>query len=481
MTTVASMSDRVDDFGQLFGEFVRHALEAKSREEPPFRIRVREHLGVEPSQLPVLAEEVAAWDHANLQLALEALLAHEGRTSEVVGIGGGQKRYMPMSLSDLVNEVGYEPGSVEYENLDVGPAQTHPCMQFGLVLLRDARGPAALLVRKADEHQPRSGLTVEAMTADEAHASELLAELRRLMRERNVFRGQMISLESTMWGQVRVAFHERPAIERDDVVLPADVLADVERQTLTIGRHAAALRAGGRHLKRGLLLHGPPGTGKTHTVKWIAGALSESTVILLSGGSLGVVGPISRLARELAPSLVVLEDVDLVAEERTAMHGGGPILFELLNELDGMADDADVAVILTTNRPDLLEPALAARPGRVDLAVEIPLPDEASRRRLFELYARGLKVEIRDVDAVVARTAGVTSSFFRELARHAALEAAERDSEVVHDEHVAAALDRLLDRAGAMTRILLGAERPDAARAENGPRGWMRAPMDVYE
>src|SRR5205823_5278024 len=172
--------------------------------------------------------------------------------------------------------------------------------------------------------------------------------------------------------------------------------------------------------------------------------LDHATVIVLTGGALGAVGPVSRLARELSPSLVVLEDVDLVAEERTMMHGGGAILFELLNELDGMADDADVAVVLTTNRADLLEPALAARPGRVDLAVEIPLPEAESRRRLFELYARGLPVEALDVDAVARRTEGVTASFFRELLRQAALDAAERGSERVGDEDLRSALDRLL-------------------------------------
>ncbi len=70
-----------------------------------------------------------------------------------------------------------------------------------------------------------------------------------------------------------------------------------------------------------------------------------------------------------------------------------PYLFELLNEMDGLRDDVDVLFVLTTNRPDILEPALAARPGRVDLAVQLPLPDADARRRLFGLYARGLRLE----------------------------------------------------------------------------------------
>src|SRR5207302_982107 len=77
--------------------------------------------------------------------------------------------------------------------------------------------------------------------------------------------------------------------------------------------------------------------------------------------------PAVQLARMLAPSMVVLEDVDLIAEERGMPFGHtGPLLFELLNEMDGLRDDSDVIFVLTTNRPDILEPALAARPGRVE-------------------------------------------------------------------------------------------------------------------
>jgi hypothetical protein len=468
------VDERVDEFGELFAAFVRRSLEAESKQEPAFRALIRDHLGTDPREIPVVALDVPDWDHANLQFGLEALIGTPGREAELVGIGGGQKRYSAPSLSDLVNEPHFEPGPVEYESVEVGPGRTHPCILFGLLLVRGAEGPAVLFARRGEQQGgPNPGLKVEVFAEDADHASALLDELRELMREHNVFRGQMISLQSTMWGQVKVAFHERPTTRRDEVVLPEEVLSAIERQTIGIARRADALRAAGRHLKRGVLLHGPPGTGKTHTVTWLAAELDQATVIVLAGGALGAAGPVSRMARELAPSLVVLEDVDLVAEERTMMHGGGPVLFELLNELDGMADDADVAVLLTTNRPDLLEPALAARPGRVDLAVEIPLPDLESRRRLFDLYARDLPLDAVDLETVATRTEGVTASFFRELLRQAALESAERGSEVVNDDDLRRALDRLLEHAGTMTRILLGAERPDPERLQDDPRAWM--------
>ncbi|HEU0336345.1 MAG TPA: ATP-binding protein [Gaiellaceae bacterium] len=477
------MEARRSEFADLFADFVREALQHQSSVEPEFRVLLREHLGADPRELAVVAEQVADWDHGNLQLGLEAVLA-EQESVRLVGIGGGQKRFMSLSLSDLVNERHFKPGSVEYENVEVGPGVSHPCVLYGLALVSDPSGAAVLLVRRGEQHGPDAGgMQVEAMSPVDGRAAALLARLRAAMRERNVFRGQMFSLQTTLWGQVRAVFHERPGLRRDEVVLPEALLRDVERHTIAIGRRAEELRAAGRHLKRGLLLHGPPGTGKTHTVRWLAGELSGATTIVLSGGALGVAGPVCRLARELAPSLVVLEDVDLVADERTMPGAGGYVLFELLNELDGMADDADVAVVLTTNRPDLLEPALAARPGRVDLAVEVPLPDEECRRRLLDLYASGLTLELARPDEVVARTAGVTASFFRELMRQAALEATDgtrpAKTVVVQDEHVAAALDRLLAHAGTLTRILLGAEPGPGGgvTASPGPRAWLAYPQ----
>jgi len=90
-------------------------------------------------------------------------------------------------------------------------------------------------------------------------------------------------------------------------------------------------------------------------------------------------------------------------------------------------DDADVIFVLTTNRADILEPALAARPGRIDLAVELPLPDDEGRRRLFELYSRGLTLD-DDVDVlkIVADSAGAAPAYLKELLRKAAVIALDR-------------------------------------------------------
>jgi ATP-dependent 26S proteasome regulatory subunit len=183
------------------------------------------------------------------------------------------------------------------------------------------------------------------------------------------------------------------------------------------------------------------------------------------------------VARTLQPSVVVIEDVDLIAEERDARRGENPLLFELLNEMDGLSSDVNVTFLLTTNRADMLEEALASRPGRVDHAAELPVPDGDARRRLIELYRGSLVLDLVDPDVVVRRTEGVTASFLKELLRRAAIEAAERtaghDAAAeagtgplrVIDADMSAALDQLLDTRSQVTQVLLGGRVPQGTSA----------------
>jgi ATP-dependent 26S proteasome regulatory subunit len=286
-------------------------------------------------------------------------------------------------------------------------------------------------------------------------------------------------------GGVVLTFAGPPGIGRDAVVLPASVLDRVERHALAVAGHRDALLAAGQHLKRGLLLYGPPGTGKTHTTRYLLGQMDGYTRLVLTGRSLVAVGAVTDLARALQPAVVVLEDVDLVAEERSLGPASSPVLFDLLDAMDGAAPDADLLFLLTTNRADLLEPALAARPGRVDVAVEIALPDGPARKRLLTLYGRNVPLELtgEDVDLAVERTEGTTASFLKELIRRAVLESLHDDPALtaVTGAHLARALDDLLDAAQAVTRTLHGVGVDPADLPPGGlPAGPGRAGMMVY-
>jgi DNA polymerase III delta prime subunit len=443
--------------------------------------RLREHLGDDPAQVPVVGETFPMYDHVNVQVALDALLAAPGRGWELVGIAGQHGRHMGLSemVANMAGGMFLAPGPVDYVNLASGPRSRRACVNAGLYLLVAPTGRVALFLRGPSEHGAPIVL-VEVAGADRDASQALLDELRAEMVARSVFRGHVLSIGASPHGPAGAQFVEMAPVAAGEVVLPPGVLDRIERQTVGFSAAREQLRAAGRHLKRGLLLHGPPGTGKTLTVRYLVGRLTGHTRLLLSGHGLHWIGDAVTLARSLQPSVVVLEDVDLVAEERT-MPGSHGFLFELLEGMDGLDADADVVFLLTTNRPDLLEPALAARPGRVDLAVEIPLPDAEGRRRLIELYARGLRLEAGNLDNVVERTTGVTASFITELLRKAALLAAvEEPAElIVQDRHLDAALTELTDESSRLTRALLGGD-PTAQPPAPGPMfGWGPRPSPV--
>jgi hypothetical protein len=452
----------------LFTRFLR-----RQRANTPIVKRLRQHFRVEPRTLPIVAQEFESAEHPNVQVAVDAYLATEGRSADLLGIVSG-RMFGDAGLSDLVAPVRpvlrgeFVPveGPVQYANVELDGDRFMPCVQYGLYLIREGRERLALLVRGPSEHRPmRKSVIVEVMARARDRADQFLAAVRSATRKRSVYRGQAISLKMGAWpGEVEVRFHKLPRIERDQIILPEDLLRRIERQTVGFFSHSERLLAAGRHLKRGILLYGPPGTGKTLTAMYLVRQMRDHTILILTGRGMGLIERSCAMARLLQPSVVILEDVDLVAEERTQPARPActtPLLFELLNEMDGLADDCNVLFLLTTNRPDILEPALAARPGRVDQAFELPLPDPVCRQRLFELYARGLTLRAARLNDFVKRTEGVSAAFIRELMRKAALFAAEEGAEIaVGDTHLESALHELMTEGGPFTKSFLGFRPP---------------------
>jgi ATPase family associated with various cellular activities (AAA) len=467
------------DLGRLARRLMRKVVSTARAEDTSVQRLLTGHLGAAAATLPVATGTWPRYDQVNVQAGLDAWLAGPDREHEVSGLTGF--RHSIFGLADLAQpgprQFGIGLGSVSTEPLPAGPGGiTRACVRCALYRVTSPGGPLVLLVRGPEEHGPSEDVTVEVACADAARGQSVLEEIRRLAITHNVFRGHVISFGDEVFHHHRGAllqFLDRPTVSRDQVILPPDVLDGIERQVLGVARHSSRLLASGQHLKRGVLLYGAPGTGKTHTIRYLLSELSGLTVVVLSGGALGMIAQACSVARTLQPSMVVVEDVDLIAEERDYGSGEHPLLFQLLNEMDGLGEDLDVTFLLTTNRADLLEPALAQRPGRVDHASLLPMPDADARLRLLRLYQGNLLLDLADPDAVVSRTEGVTASFMKELLRRAALRAADEAGTEgsgpirVTDAHLAAALDQLLDARNQLTRVLLGGggrSGPAAAR-----------------
>jgi hypothetical protein len=422
--------------------------------------KLRDHFDGEPATLPVLEQRFGIHDRPNLHLALEEMLGQPGVESETVGVVV-LEHYREPSLSQLSREVSarnFDEGPVEYIDVALPGHRQLACVKRGLYLIRALAQPIALLLGQEQfTHKP--GIVVQVMADERARAEHFLRQVTRRTRSGKAYRGYVLSLARDCFGTISIEHHHLPTIGRNEIILPASLLDRIERHTLRFSQHAERLRAAGRHLKRGILLHGPPGTGKTLTAMYLVSQMPGRTVLLLTGAGQGVLETACQLARLLEPATVILEDVDLIGTQRQQQTvDANALLFELLNQMDGLAEDADILFLLTTNRPDVLEPALAARPGRIDQAIEIAPPDADCRRRLFELYSRGLRVEVGDWARLIERTAGASGAFIRELLRKAAVFAAEAgDGElVVHEEHLDEALGELLVAGGDLTRSLLG-------------------------
>jgi hypothetical protein len=431
----------------------------KKRSEPPSLLpRVEKHLGVACLDCQAVSHPIKPVERVNLQRVLDRWAAEVGPAAEPFGHANSGYGSEESIVRTLINDE-LRLSAVEREQLETGPDETLDCVRRGGYALRHGGRPVVVFLRPP--HYSHDLPVMDVLGPDRKTAAAAVSALLTEANRENVYRGRAITLETTeTWRQeYHIRFRPLRPTGRDDIVLPAALIEAVERNVLGLLRHGEALRKAGRSTRHGLLFHGPPGTGKTMMIRYLAHACRDHTIIQLTGRQLGLVRESCRMAKLLAPSLVILEDVDLIAQER-ADNNCPVILHELLDEMDGLGTQTECVFLLTTNRPDVLEPALAARPGRIDQALEFPLPDADARRRLFAVYGQGLDLTGVRTDEWVHRTDGVSPAFIEELLRKAALMAAERGATgeplPVTEADVQTAVDELVLFGGVLTQKLLG-------------------------
>jgi len=230
---------------------------------------------------------------------------------------------------------------------------------------------------------------------------------------------------------------DRPSVELhtwDELVLPATVKAEL-RQLQALIERPDETRALGVDLPSGVLLTGPPGTGKTTIAKVLAAqarcsfypVTAADLTSMWLGESERKVRRLFERARENQPSIVFLDEIDAIASERGTSRSFDPQVNQLLAEIDGIAGQRGVLVLAATNRPEQLDPALL-RGGRLSRHIEILLPDLAGRTQLLRLQTRAMPLAGVDLAAVAARTDGYTGADLKAVCQQAALSALVRTS-----------------------------------------------------
>jgi hypothetical protein len=403
---------------------------------------------------------------ADLQLALDDELGERVVPDNFLGIQQ-QYRHETTLFSKLIEHgrSAVRIAPAQYEDVELGQGNSVRCLKNGLWLLRDTT-PYAVVLAQTEDYGRGASLTLEVVAppgeAGAKLATRLFEALEQRLSKGSCYRGRVLSLEASYqyagYAQ-RIRVHDLQPIARDEVVLPATTLDVLERNVLRFAKQRESLRHMGLSTQKGLLFHGPPGTGKTHSIRWLSGQLPGHTTLLITAEQVGLLPEYMALARLLQPALVVIEDADLIARNRTDRDNtcDEVMLNLLLNELDGLRERADIFFILTTNRPEALEPALASRPGRVDQAIEFPLPDEACRRRLIRLYAKSLPIADSLVAELAKRTEGTSPAFIKELLRRVAQQHIESsDPSLVSRETMEQALHEMLFSGGALNTRILG-------------------------
>jgi len=428
--------------------------------------------GLEGTDVVTTSRTFSSYLRADLQRALDGLL--QGERVRNVGL---HARYQHETLTyaglDSQGRDAVQIAPLSYEEVDVGEGEPVRCLRSALWLAETETGLRYAVVLSAAHRYGRVQgwhveLCVPAGAAGEALVRHHFSALEGAIEASAAYRGKVLSLEcdphynGTSSGAVCV--HRLAPVERDSIILPEKTLALLERNVFRFIAQRQRLSALGMPVKKGLLFYGPPGTGKTHTIRYLA-RLPEHTTLLITAEQVGAIGEYMALARLLSPCVVVIEDVDLIARDREDLETPiqESLLNRLLNEMDGLRDNSEVLFILTTNRPEALEAALAGRPGRIDQAIEFPLPDEDGRRRLIELYRRGLELPESARTTLIARTEGVSAAFIKELLRRAAQFAFEGDPDAValSAADLDSALRELLFEGGSLNAKLLGARSAD--------------------
>ena len=280
--------------------------------------------------------------------------------------------------------------------------------------------------------------------------------------------------------KAKMVSKDAPKVTFADVAGVAEAVEELE-EIKEFLESPQKFRAMGAKIPKGVLLYGPPGTGKTLLARAVAGeagvpfySISGSDFVeMFVGVGASRVRDLFDQAKQNSPSIVFIDEIDAVGRHRGAGLGGGhdereQTLNQLLVELDGFDVKSGVIVIASTNRPDILDPALL-RPGRFDRQVVVDRPDLRGRQQILDVHAKGKPLADKvDLSVLARQTPGFTGADLANLINEAAILAARIGDDEITMKHLEEAIERVIAGPERKSRLMSDAERKITAYHEGG-------------
>ena len=309
-------------------------------------------------------------------------------------------------------------GQARYASVSVAPGKQEVLLQAGLVFLR--RRGVKLAVKLDLDPTEKADVVVSAAAGQRGHAQAFASALETRLNEKKLYKGAKIEYSGTM------TFLELAEQSWDDISVPEDTKHAIFAHTTRFLEWAPRLEPHGVSPRRGLLLTGKPGTGKTLVCKVLMNTSPGVTCIVAHTAYMMhplYIDELYKVAADLSPTIVFLEDIDLIGQGRLRSgYGMADALSRLLFALDGVRDCRNVVTIATTNWLEILDEALKDRPSRFDRVITIDPPDAEQRRNYLNYLARRIPLPTAVVEHLVQSTAGMTPAQIQEVVHCAAIE-----------------------------------------------------------
>ncbi|NLE08333.1 MAG: ATP-binding protein, partial [Dehalococcoidales bacterium] len=355
------------------------------------------------------------------------------------------QRYLEKEQWQIDKTIGYHERAPIYLDIHTDYATSENLMVDGQLLLR--RGEERLIATVDTATPFRKLIMVEGLARHENQANAFIEGVLEFAKEQNFYRGKKIEFTS------RIRFLDVQEKTWESVILDASIKEEIKANTVGFLQQSEKWKRFGIPLKRGILLSGEPGTGKTIICKSLMTEGDSITCISTSGYDLAEDDYITQLyemAQDLSPCIVFIEDIDLIAQNR--MEFGfmrGPALLSLLAVMDGVEEQREIVTVATTNCLELLDKAVSERPSRFDRVIKLTRPGLEHRRELVRNICRKIPLSEAAQHYLAAKTEDYSPAQIQEIIFSLVIQHPDEQAEidVTHDE-----IDRLIARINGKSR-----------------------------